>query len=515
MIIIRIIDIRFIKMTKQGQVIPPKNDLDVNAPLFYFHEEGKKFFVHQRDISKIQKHFYLMYQFRQKYLSELTKEKHKQLEEKIKSELTFSPKRIAKISTDMVENARKRHAEHKDKMKQVEKVIEKEYTFRPQLISKPTDDMVERSRRRAQEYAIKIQQDRELAKMKVNDSLEKKDFSQKKKPKDIIIGPADKKLLQREPSSPPKQVTKISPTLYERIASPLQNMKKSSFVEPSPQRGLKPPTKLKSPRSPKGKKASPYRSPKQERKISSPASTPKGTVYGQSDAKKAGKYQSQAIIKVEEDSLDMFSNKIAGPPSPSQEILFEGNLDLIIDTNRESYAVCVEQNDIVIKEDPVRENKNDTTDDGEEANIEILQQEIEKEQMEELRLKEIEEKKKARRSKYFDIKAPVVRRNQTNEIPVQKSEGDAQKPKEEAIDQDKKEGKAKSPKKKEVTPKREAKSKKVIASPKAITTQPEDRKGMWKPPPPKEEPVKKVKKKRTIESATVVKKVDLVKAKSG
>ena len=35
----------------------------------------------------------------------------------------------------------------------------------------------------------------------------------------------------------------------------------------------------------------------------------------------------------------MFSDKVAGPPSPSQEIKFEGNLDLIIDTNRESYAV--------------------------------------------------------------------------------------------------------------------------------------------------------------------------------
>ena len=64
-----------------------------------------------------------MYQYRQAFLNELTKEKHKQYEQKIKSEITFSPQRIAKISNDMVENARKRHAEHKDKMKQVEKVV--------------------------------------------------------------------------------------------------------------------------------------------------------------------------------------------------------------------------------------------------------------------------------------------------------------------------------------------------------------------------------------------------------
>ena len=53
----------------------------------------------------------------------------------------------------MVENARKRHAEHKDKMKQVEKIVEKEYTFKPKLIAKPDDEMVERSRKRALEYA--------------------------------------------------------------------------------------------------------------------------------------------------------------------------------------------------------------------------------------------------------------------------------------------------------------------------------------------------------------------------
>jgi hypothetical protein len=46
----------------------------------------------------------------------------------------------------MVENARKRMAEHKDKMKQVEKIAEKEYTFKPKLMSKPNDEMVERSR---------------------------------------------------------------------------------------------------------------------------------------------------------------------------------------------------------------------------------------------------------------------------------------------------------------------------------------------------------------------------------
>ena len=62
-------------------------------------------------------------------------------------------------------------------------------------------------------------------------------------------------------------------------------------------------------------------------------------------------------------------------------------------------------------------------------------------------------------------------------------------------------------------PKGEKKAKKATISPKAITTQPEDKKGQWKPPPPKEEPIKKMKTKKFIESATVVKKVDLPKAK--
>ena len=60
-------------------------------------------------------------------------------------------------------------------------------------------------------------------------------------------------------------------------------------------------------------------------------------------------------------------------------------------------------------------------------------------------------------------------------------------------------------------PKVEKKVKKVTISPKAITTQPEDKKGQWKSPPPKEEPIKKIKTKKIIESATVVKKVDLPK----
>jgi hypothetical protein len=58
-----------------------------------------------------------MYQYRQAFLSKLTQERHKEFEKKVKSELTFSPKRIAKVSTGMVENARKRQAEVKDRIK--------------------------------------------------------------------------------------------------------------------------------------------------------------------------------------------------------------------------------------------------------------------------------------------------------------------------------------------------------------------------------------------------------------
>ena len=63
-------------------------------------------------------------------------------------------------------------------------------------------------------------------------------------------------------------------------------------------------------------------------------------------------------------------------------------------------------------------------------------------------------------------------------------------------------------------PKGEKKAKKVTVSPKAINTQPEDKKGQWKAPPPREEPIKKMKTKKIIESATVVKKVDLPKVQT-
>jgi hypothetical protein len=45
-----------------------------------------------------------------------------------------------------------------------------------------------------------------MAKMKLNDSLEKREYDFKKKPKDIIFGPADKSSIPKETISSPKKV---------------------------------------------------------------------------------------------------------------------------------------------------------------------------------------------------------------------------------------------------------------------------------------------------------------------
>ena len=45
-----------------------------------------------------------------------------------------------------------------------------------------------------------------MAQMKLNDSLEKKEYVFKKKPKDIIFGPADKSSIPKETISSPRHV---------------------------------------------------------------------------------------------------------------------------------------------------------------------------------------------------------------------------------------------------------------------------------------------------------------------
>ena len=60
-----------------------------------------------------------MAQNRKTFLNKLTKERLDHFETIVNSEYTFTPARVAKISIEMVENARKRHAEYKDKPKQV------------------------------------------------------------------------------------------------------------------------------------------------------------------------------------------------------------------------------------------------------------------------------------------------------------------------------------------------------------------------------------------------------------
>jgi ATP phosphoribosyltransferase len=59
--------------------------------------------------------------------------------------------------------------------------------------------------------------------------------------------------------------------------------------------------------------------------------------------------------------------------------------------------------DVIIQEDPIRENKMESSEEG--TMLHRLHQEIDQQQIHDIKQKEIEERKRARRSKYFETKA--------------------------------------------------------------------------------------------------------------